>query len=145
MFVEVGLLADGDDVDEGDQYTNDEFTSVGSIVRYLVTFDNDSDVEVTITGYSDNTYPDIVCNDVTLGVDVIGLVLGPDDGDGPGLINAGSDEIQCIFTVTAPDDVGVVVINTITGTVESAAGDIDADQDNAAITTIEAPTEAPAE
>lgn len=138
VFVEVGLLADGDDVDAFEQYTNDEFTSAGSTVRYLVTFDNDSEVEVTITGYSDNTYPDIVCNDVTLGVDVIGLVLGPDDGDGPGLIDSGSDELQCLFTVDAPSDVGVVVINTITGTVESADGDIDADQDDAAITTIEA-------
>jgi hypothetical protein len=131
-----------DDIDGEQLYTNEEFTSVGSIVRYLVTFDNDSDVEVTITGYSDNTYPDIVCNDVTLSVDVIGLVLGVDTGDGPGTIDGGSDEIQCIFTVNAPDDVGVVVINTITGTVESAGGDIDADQDNAAITTIEAPAEA---
>jgi len=145
VFVEVGLLADGDDADPLEQYTNDEFTSVGSIIRYLVTFDNDSDVEVTITGYSDNTYPDIVCNDVTLGVDVIGLVLGADDGDGPGVIDSGSDEIQCVFTVNAPDDVGVVVVNIITGTVESADGNIDADQDDATITTIETPTEAPTE
>ncbi|MCH8815318.1 MAG: hypothetical protein IH957_09530 [Chloroflexi bacterium] len=145
VFVEVGLLADGDDEDgSGDpKFSNDELTSPGSFVTYLVTFDNDSDVEVTITSYSDNTYADVVCRDVTTGEDVLGLTLGADDGDGPGLIDGGSDEIQCTYTVTAPELGGEVVQNTITGSVQSASGDIDADQDGAMVTTIEPSTPTP--
>ncbi|MFQ5472076.1 MAG: glycosyl hydrolase family 18 protein [Dehalococcoidia bacterium] len=145
VFVEVGLLADGDDEDgSGDpKFSNDELTSPGSFVTYLVTFDNDSDVEVTIASYSDNTYADIVCNDVTTGEDVLGLALGPDDGDGPGLIDGGSDEIQCTYTVTAPELAGEVVQNTITGSVQAESGDIDADQDNAKVTTIDPSTPTP--
>ena len=143
VFVEVGLLADGDDADA--QFSNDEFTSPGSSVTYLVTFDNDSDVEVTIASYADNTHAGVVCLDTGAnGQDVLGMTLGADDGDGIGSINGGSDEIQCTYTVTAPAQAGEVVQNTVTGSVQSQSGNIDADQDDATITTIDAtPTPAP--
>ena len=140
VFVEVGLLADGDDADA--QFSNDEFTSPGSAVTYLVTFDNDSDVQVTIASYSDNTYAGVVCLDTTNGQDVLGMTLGADDGDGIGSINGGSDEIQCTYTVTAPAQAGEVVQNTVTGSVQSQSGNIDADQDDATITTVD-PTPTP--
>ena len=69
------------------------------------------------------------------------MTLGADDGDGIGSINGGSDEIQCTYTFTAPAQAGEVVQNTVTGSVQSQSGNIDADQDDATITTVDpAPT-----
>lgn len=141
--VEVGLRADGDDADN--EPTNDELVTPGSTVTYVVVIDNDSDVPVQITSYSDNTYGDVTCLDVTNSEDVLGLILQPDDGDGEGLIDGGSDEIQCTYTATAPEGPGVSVTNIFTGTVQAEDGESAADQDPTTITTIEAGTEAPEE
>lgn len=135
ISVEVGLLAEGDDADG--EYSNDEFTTVGSTITYLVTFDNDSDVAVQISSYTDNFYGDVECLDLTTNENVLGLVLQPDDGDGAGAIDAGSDAVQCIFTATAPDEVGVSITNVITGSVASE-DETAADQDDATVTTVAA-------
>lgn len=137
VSVEVGLLADGDDADGDPQYTNDEFTSVGSTITYLVTIDNDSDVPVQIASYSDNFYGAVECLDLTTNENVLGLILQADDGDGPGAIDGGSDAIQCIYTATAPDEVGVAITNVITASVQSE-DEVAADQDDAKVTTVAA-------
>jgi len=125
VHVEVGKVAEGDDDDN--EYTNDEHVSAGSEVTYLITIDNDSDTPVSVTSLIDDLYPDAVC--LTLGdADVIGTVLGADDGDGPDAINGGSDQVQCSFTATAPDEPGSIT-NTVTGTVEDDTGGSDSEQD----------------
>jgi hypothetical protein len=129
VLVQVGVVAEGDDDDN--EYSNDEIVSPGSTITYLVTIDNDSDSTVTITGLIDNVYTDVVC----LGTgdsDVVGTVLGADDGDG-GDLDGGTDQAQCIFTVTAGEP-GDPITNTITGTVEDDFGTTDNDLDSATIT-----------
>ncbi len=129
VFVEVGKVAEGDDDDN--EYTNEEHVTPGSDVTYLITIDNDSASPVTVTSLVDDLYPDAIC--LTPGdADAIGTVLGADDGDGPGVIDGGSDQIQCTFTVTADNDAGTTV-NTVIGTVENDTGGTDSDQDNATV------------
>jgi spore germination protein YaaH len=131
LAVEVGLLADGDDADS--DYTNDELTSTGSDITYLVTIDNDSAVPVTIESYSDNFYGAVECLDQS-NDDVLGLTLEADDGDGQGSIDGGNDTVQCFYTETASSEAGVTVVNVITASV-GAGGQTAADQDDATVTT----------
>ncbi|GAG52740.1 unnamed protein product, partial [marine sediment metagenome] len=44
-----------------------------------------------------------------------------DDGDGPGSMNGGLDEITCTFVQTAPSSDGASVTNTVTVQVEGSA------------------------
>jgi hypothetical protein len=133
--LEVGLLADGDDA--GGEFSNDEFTTVGSTITYLVTFDNDSGFEVQISSYTDSFYGDVECLDTVTGENVLGLVLAADSGDGPDNIDGGSDVVQCTFTATAPDEAGVEITNEFTGTIESEDDSISA-SDPTTVTTAEA-------
>lgn len=133
--IDVGMLADGDD--PLGAFSNDEKVTPASQVTYLVTFDNDADVPVTVVSLIDNTYENIVCK-TGGGSDIIGGVLAPDDGDaadGPGGFNQGADEMQCTFVVQAPADSGVSVTNRIRGTAQSEDGSQASDSDDAKITT----------
>jgi hypothetical protein len=131
VFVEVGKVAEGDDADN--EYTNDEHITAGSDVTYLITIDNDTNGPVTITSLVDDLYPEAVC--LTAGdAPVIQTVLSSDDGDGPGNIDGGSDQVQCTFTVTVNGNSGDVIVNTATGVVEDLSGSTDADQDNTTVT-----------
>jgi len=132
VSVEVGKLADGDD--DGGAFSNSETVSPGSQVTYLVTIDNDSDVPVTIESLVDDTYPDVDCETDQAGA-AIGAALAPDDGDGPGVIDGGADEVQCTFVETAPGDAGVQVTDTVTATVTDGVGHDASDHDDATITT----------
>lgn len=129
VLVQVGIVAEGDDDDP--LYSNEEIVSPGSTITYLVTIDNDSDSPVTVTGLSDDTYPDMVCLG-TGDANIVGTVLGADDGDG-GDLDGGTDEAQCIFTVTAGEP-GQPITNTVTGAVEDDFGTSDTDRDSATIT-----------
>jgi hypothetical protein len=136
--VEVGILAEGDD--DNFSYTNDERVTTGSSVTYLVTIDNDSDVPVTVSSLLDDVYPDAVC-ETAGGADVIGSVVGVDDGDaflGAGHIDGGSDEIQCVYIETAPSSVDAIITNEVTGSVEDEDGNAASDLDDTTIRTIEA-------
>ncbi len=119
--IEVGVLADGND-DNG-TFSNDEIVTPGSTVTYLITFDNDFDVPVTITDFEDFFHgPGIICSSEG-GGSIIGLVIPPDDGDapdGPDVLDGGADEVQCLYDVAAPtepkaDDAPHVI--TVRGTV----------------------------
>lgn len=134
IAVEVGLLGDGD----GDgSFSNDEFAPVDSTITYLATFDNDSNVAVQISSYSDSFYGAVECLDLTTGENVLGLILQPDDGDGEGLIDGGADEVQCTYTATASDEVGVEITNTLTGTIQSE-DETASDEDGTTVTTVAA-------
>ncbi|MEO8458052.1 MAG: glycosyl hydrolase family 18 protein [Chloroflexota bacterium] len=133
--VEVGLLAEGDD--DNFAYSNDEKVTPGSTVTYLVTIDNDTDAPVTVTSFTDNTYGDAVCK-TSGGEDVIGGVVGADDGDaalGAGHIDGGVDEIQCIYTEKAPDTNNLVVTNEVTASAEDDGGHSASDHDDTTIRT----------
>ena len=134
--VEVGIVAEGND--EGSAFSNDEEVTPGSTVTYLVTFDNDFDVPVTITNFVDIFHGlDVVCFSEG-GTNIIGIVIPPDDGDaalGPGELGTASDPdvVVCVYDVTAPvdpslpDDPYVIIVR---GTVEDpVSGDSDADDD----------------
>jgi spore germination protein YaaH len=100
--VEVGVVAEGND--DGGSFSNDETVTPGSTVTYLVTFDNDFDVPVTITDFEDIFNGPVTCLSEG-GGDIIGLVIPPDDGDapdGPDVLDGGADEVQCLYDVTAP-------------------------------------------
>jgi hypothetical protein len=131
VAAQVGKRADGDDSDA--VFTNDELTTPGSTVTYLITIDNDSDVPVTISSLVDDTYDDIECLG-TGGEDVIDSTLGPDDGDGADL-DGGADQIQCTFTAKAPAASGKTVEDTITLKVKDEQGTSATDSDGASITT----------
>lgn len=134
--VEVGLLSEGDD--DNFSYSNDEKVSPGSTVKYLVTLDNDSDAPVTVTSLIDDTYSNVVCKTAG-GVNIVGAVLGTDDGDallGAGHIDGGSDELQCVYEEKAPDDAGVVITNEVTGSAENDSGQSDDDHDDTTIRTV---------
>ncbi len=131
VAAQVGKRADGDDSDS--VFTNDELTTPGSTVTYLVTIDNDSDVPVTISSLVDDKYDNIKCLD-TGGEEVIGATLGPDDGDGADL-DGGADQIQCTFTAKAPTSSGKTVKDTITLQVKDEEGKSATDSDDASITT----------
>lgn len=130
VVVQVGKLAEGDDGNP--IFTNDELVTPGSPVTYLITIDNDSPVEVTITSLLDDVYGAVTC--LAGGVDVVGQTLAADDGDGNAL-DGGADEIQCTFTEDAPAGSGEVVADTITVVVEDADGNAASDTDPAKITT----------
>ncbi len=130
MAVQVGNLADGDDPNP--IFSNDEVVTPGSPVTYLITIDNDSPVEVTITSLLDDVYGAVTC--LASGVDVVGQTLAADDGDGNGL-DGGADEIQCTFTETAPGGSGEEVTDIITVVVQDADGNQASDTDPAKITT----------
>ena len=122
--IEVGVLADGNDADG--TFSNNEIVTPGSTVTYLVTFDNDFSVPVTITDFQDFFNKDVTCLSAG-GSDIIGLVIAPDDGDasaGPDILDGGADEIQCRYDAPAPaeptpDDEPEVII--VRGTVEDPA------------------------
>ena len=130
VAVQVGKLAEGDDDDP--IFTNDEVVKPGSPVTYLITIDNDSPVEVTITSLLDDVYPGITC--LADGVDVVGQTLAADDGDGNAL-DGGPDEVQCIFTKDAPAAPNKVVTDIITVVVQDTDGNEASDTDPAKITT----------
>lgn len=131
VLVEVGMRVDGSDADS--EFTNDEVTSPGSSVTYLVVIDNDSDVAVSIESLVDNIYPGMDCTGP--GGNVVGATVAADTGDGIGVFDGGADEVQCTFTETAPETSGETVSNTITVVVADDSGRSDADQDGAKITT----------
>ena len=131
--IEVGVVAEGNDDDV--LFSNDEIVTPGSTVTYLITFDNDFDVPVTITNFEDIFHGPVTCLSAG-GSDIIGLVIPADDGDasaGPGVLDGGADEVQCLYDVAAPaepkpDDEPWVI--TVRGTVEDpVSGDSDADAD----------------
>lgn len=126
VAVQVGKLADGDDDDS--VFSNDEITSPGSAVVYLITIDNDSDVPVTIESLADTLYPDAVCTP-----EVTGIVLAPDDGDGPEFDVNGDDTIQCTITVTAPEDFTDPIVNEAIVIVSDEAGTVATDNDDATV------------
>jgi len=119
--IEVGVVAEGND-DDG-TFSNDEIVTPGSTVTYLITFDNDFDVPVTITNFEDIFHgTDIIClNEGS--TDIIGLVIPPDDGDaadGPDVLDGGADEVQCLYDVAAPAEPkpeGAPYVITVRGTV----------------------------
>lgn len=117
--IEVEKTADGSDPD-GD-FSADEFTTIDSIVTYRVVIDNDSPFPVTVTSLVDDTHPGIVCRDAG-GNDVMSRTLAPDDGDGPGLMDGGDDEVACFYEQPAPDVPETVVTSTVTVTVEDDRG-----------------------
>lgn len=131
VLVEVGLVADGDD--SNPDFTNDETTSPGSSVTYLVTIDNDSEVPVTIDSLLDSVYGEVECLTAG-GKNVVGEMLAADNGDGVGAFNGGADEITCTFTKTAPTESGTIVNNVVTVVVSDENGRSDADQDGAKVT-----------
>ena len=120
----MGVRADGNDADGF--FSNDETVTPGSIVTYLVTFDNDFPVPVTITNFQDFFNPSVTCFS-SGGGDIIGLVIAPDDGDasaGPNILDGGADEVQCSYEAAAPagpaaNDGPYVII--VRGTVEDPA------------------------
>jgi len=122
--IEVGVLADGND--EDGSFSNDEIVTPGSTVTYLITFDNDFDVPVTITNFEDIFHGEDVTCFSEGGGDIIGLVIPPDDGDapdGPDILDGGADEVQCLYDIAAPsepkpDDAPYEII--VRGTVEDA-------------------------
>jgi len=128
-------VADGDD-DDG-AYTNDEIVTPGSIVSYLITFDNDFDVPVTITGFQDIFNGPVTCLSEG-GSDIIGLVIPPDDGDaqfGPDVLDGGADEVQCLYDVAAPDEPkpeGAPYEIAVRGTVEDPESETSAFGDDGA-------------
>lgn len=130
VAVQVGKLSDGDDADP--IFTNDELVTPSSPVIYLITIDNDSPVEVTITSLVDDVYGAVTC--LAGGVDVVGQTLAADDGDGNAL-DGGPDEIQCTFTEAAPADSGEEVPDIITVVVQDADSNEASDTDPAKITT----------
>jgi spore germination protein YaaH len=135
LGVQVGILADGDDEDGA--FTNDEFVSPESTIRYLVTIDNDSTVPVTVSALFDNTYGDVTCiveGGEQNGADILGLVLAPDEDGDIDNLDGGADELQCVFEATAPAESGTEVTNTITGTVDDGGGGTTTDFDDATIT-----------
>jgi hypothetical protein len=134
LAVEVGKVADGTDADS--IFSNNEITAAGEDVTYLITFDNDSSIPVSILSIVDNLFPNAATDCKGPGnAAIIGTVLAPDDGDGPGVINGGADQVQCTFKVTAPDEAGEVVINTVEGTVKDEEGNTASDSDDTRVTT----------
>jgi hypothetical protein len=136
LAVEVGKLADGDDPDT--TFSNQELTSAGSSIVYLITIDNDSAVEVTVISLLDDVYPEMECLDTTQ-VNVVDQVLAPDDGDGllgEAVFDGGPDELQCFFTEIAPGDPGIPTTDIITLVVEDSDGRQATDQDDATVTTV---------
>ncbi len=122
--IEVGVRADTD----GDgTFTNDETTTPGGNVTYRVTFDNDFQVPVTITGFEDLFNGSVTCL-TSGGSNIIGLVIPPDDGDasaGPDILDGGADEIHCTYDFPAPDEPGAPHEITVRGTViDTASGTI---------------------
>jgi hypothetical protein len=109
----------------------------GSDVTYLVTIDNDTDAPVTVKSIVDDVYPNAVCK-TEGGQDMIGTVLGADDGDaalGPGHFNGGVDENHCLFVEPAPSGSGVTLTDTVKVTVADQNGITASDQDGATIVT----------
>jgi hypothetical protein len=137
VAVQVGKVAEGDDANP--IFSNDEVVTPSSVVMYLITIDNDSDVPVTITSLVDDVYGTISdCGgtnfDGDVFTDVIGQTLAADDGDGNAL-DGGADEVKCVFTETAPAGSGVEVADIVTGVVEDDDGNEASDFDPAMITT----------
>ena len=129
--VEVGVVADGND--EGNAFSNDETVTPGSTVTYLVTFDNDFDVPVTITNLEDLFNGTVDCL-TEGGTPIVGIVLPPDDGDGPlgqFQLDGGADEVQCLYEASAPAEASPdPYVITVRGTVEDPdSGAVTADQD----------------
>jgi len=131
--VEVDKTVDGSDPDG--EFSDDETTSVDSTVTYKVVIDNDSAESVTITSLLDDTYAGIVCRDAN-GDDVIGQILAKDDGDGPGSMNGGDDEITCAFKAQAPSTTETVVTDVITVEVVDEQENTASDDDDATIRTL---------
>ena len=136
--IEVGVVADGNDDD--DAFSNNEEVTPGSTVTYLVTFDNDFDVPVTITDFVDIFHGDVVCLSEG-GTSIIGIVIPPDDGDaelGPGELGSASDPdvVVCLYDVAAPPDPSLPDepnVITVRGTAQdpvSLASDADDDSVN---------------
>jgi spore germination protein YaaH len=129
--IEVGVVADGND--EGNAFSNDETVTPGSTVTYLVTFDNDFDVPVTITALEDLFNGAVAC--LTLGgTPIAGIVIPPDDGDGPLgqlQLDGGADEVQCTYDASAPAEASPdPYVITVRGTIEDPdSGAVTADQD----------------
>ncbi len=119
--VEVGVVAEGND--DGGTFSNDEEVTPGSTVTYLITFDNDFGVPVTITNFEDFFHGPVTCFSEG-GGDIIGLVIPPDDGDAPAgldVLDGGADEVQCLYDVPAPAEPnadGAPYVITVRGTVE---------------------------
>ncbi|MCI0818763.1 MAG: hypothetical protein J4O12_00545 [Chloroflexi bacterium] len=120
--VEVGVRADTD----GDgSFTNNETTTPGGNVTYLVTFDNDFSVPVTVTNFQD-FFQGATCLTAG-GGDIIGIVIPPDDGDaaaGLDILDGGADEIQCTYNAAAPDEPAAnddPYVITVRGSVEDTA------------------------
>ena len=133
--VEAGKLAEGDDPDT--TFSNNELVTPGSDVTYLITIDNDTDAPVTIKSIVDDVYPNAVCK-TEGGQDMIGAVLGADDGDavlGPGHLNGGVDEGHCIFVEPAPSGSGVTLTDTVKVSVADQNGITASDQDGATVVT----------
>ena len=124
------MLADGDDSDNA--FTNSEIVSPGSTITYLVTLDNDSDVGVAVLSLVDDTFGDVNCMVEGTSENAIGLALAPDDGD-KNTFDGGSDELQCLYEVAAPNDPGVIN-NVTTATVGDSGGSTASDFDDAPVT-----------
>jgi spore germination protein YaaH len=128
--IEVGVVADGND--EGTSFSNDEHVTPGSTLTYLVTFDNDFDVPVTITNLEDlfNGAADCL---TAGGTDIVGIVIPPDDGDGPLgplELDGGADEVQCTYDLSAPAEVGTYEVS-VRGTIEDTdSGTVAANDDS---------------
>jgi uncharacterized repeat protein (TIGR01451 family) len=134
VSVEVGKVAEGDDGDS--VFSNTEIVSPGSEVTYLITIDNDSNVPVTITSITDTLEGNVetVCKGPGNNP-ILGGVLAPDDGDGSGVQNGGSDEVQCTYKGTAPAGSGQTQTNKVDGRVEDEDGNAATDSDDTTITT----------
>ena len=127
--MQVGKIAEGDD--EDGTFSNEEQVSAGSEVRYLITIDNDSNETVEIISLVDST--GIECVGVG-GTEIIGAILGADDGDGSDL-DRGQDEIQCAYTIDAPGEPGAVS-NSVVVTVEDIDGNQASDTDDTTVTVV---------
>ncbi|KKL15084.1 hypothetical protein LCGC14_2509140, partial [marine sediment metagenome] len=67
---------------------------------------------------------------------VIGQTLAPDDGDGPGSMNGGPDEITCTFQAQAPSTPETAVTDVITVEVVDEQENTADDSDDATIRTL---------
>ena len=136
--------AEGTDADS--DFTDDETTAVDSTVTFRVIIDNDSAQPVTITSVVDDVHGVISdCSGTNFDGDdfdtAVGQTLAPDDGDGPGSMDGGPDEITCTFEAQAPSTADTAVTDVVTVEAEDEQENPASDHDDA---TIRTPVVAPA-
>src|SRR5438132_3660945 len=122
------------DADGNGTAGNNETATPGSPVTYWVILDNDSPVKVNVTSLLDSVWGNITtCRTAGGSPNVVGVELDPDDGDHGDLRNVdpdGPDAVSCKYEVTAPQESGKEVKNSVTATVQAADGQTGTDLDD---------------